>query len=135
MLLRTLLAVVVLLGTARASAARLTPIDADQFFVTPGERAVLRWQVEGALEGPVEATIRDYGDRSVATVPAKVTPEGTLELSVQLAAGFYELELPAAGQRFGVMSLARYEGRRDPFFSIDAAMSWLVRSDHRCART
>ncbi len=129
MLLRTLLAAALLLGAGVVDAATLTPIHAERFFVTPGEPAVLRWQVEGALEGPVEAIIRDYCDRPVAAVPAEVTPEGTLELSLQLPAGFYDIELPAVAQRFGVMSLAAYEGRRDPFFSIDAAMSWLVGSD------
>ena len=113
-----------------AAAATLKPVDVERFFVTPDQPAVLRWQVEsGPLAGPVEAIVRDYGDRTVATIPAKVTADGLVELTVKLPAGFYEIELPAVGQRFGLMSIAAFDGARDPFFSIDAAMSWLVRGD------
>jgi len=126
---RTLLIIVAVLSPYAAHAASLGPVDAARFFITPNEPAVLRWDVEGTLAGPVEATIRDYWDRPVASLPAKVTPEGALELTVELAPGFYEVELPATKQRFGVMSLSAYQGPEDPFFSIDAAMSWLVRED------
>jgi len=130
MLTRSLLTVVVLTWPCAAGAATLRPAAAETFFVTPDEPAVLRWHVEsGGLEAPVEGTVRDYWDTPIATTPAKITPDGHLELTVELAPGFYAVEFPATNQRFGVMSLAAYEGQKDPFFSIDAAMSWLVRGD------
>lgn len=115
-----------------AAAATLEPVDVERFFVTPDHPAVLQWHVEsGRLAGPIEAIARDYGDRAVATIPAKITADGLVELTVKLPVGFYEIELPAVGQRFGLVALAPVDGPRDPFFSIDAAMSWLVRGDDR----
>jgi hypothetical protein len=129
MLRQTLLLVALTACSNVAAAATLKPIDVAGFFVTPDQPAVLRWNVEGTLAGPVEAIVHDYADRPVATTPAKLAPDGAVELTVRLSPGFYEVELPAAGQRFGVMSIAAHEGKADPFFSIDAAMSWLVRGD------
>ena len=126
----TLLFLALVFSPYAASAATLEPVRPETFFIEPDEPAELRWRVEsGRLEGPVEAVVRDYQDRPVATLPAKVTLEGALELTVKLPVGFYEVDVAAAGQRFGVVSLPAYQGERDPFFSIDAAMSWLVRDD------
>ncbi|MFH1267378.1 MAG: hypothetical protein ABIK89_16765 [Planctomycetota bacterium] len=125
-----LLVLAVVISPCALHAATLRPAGAERFFVTPGEPAVLRWEVEsGTLDGPIQAVVHDYQDRPVATLPAKVTAEGLVELTVELAPGFYEVELPAAEQRFGVMAIAAHEGAKDPFFSIDAAMSWLVHGD------
>ncbi len=113
-----------------AGAATLTPVSVDPFFVTPNEPAVLRWTVDsGTLDGPVEATVRDYWGQPAASIPARLKPEKALELTVKLPPGYYDVELSGAEQRFGVVSLAAHQGRPDPFFSIDAAMSWLVRGD------
>jgi hypothetical protein len=127
---KTLLLLAMLAWPSVGNPATLRPVDPAQFFVTPNEPTVLRWTVQsGTLEQPVGATVRDYGGNTVATMPAKVTPADVLELEVKLAPGFYDLEVPATKQRFGVMSLKAYQGDPDPFFSMDAAMSWLVRSD------
>ena len=130
MLRNILLVAAVIVAPCGVSAATLKPVGVEGFFVEPDEPAKLRWHVEsGTLEGPLRVVVHDYQDRPVATVPARVTPEGDLEVTVKLPAGFYEVEIAAAGGRFGVVSLAAYEGARDPFFSIDAAMSWLVDDD------
>ena len=115
-----------------AAAASLKPVEVDRFFIAPNEPTVLRWKVEsGSIGEGVEYTIRDYCGAAVATGRAKVAPDdaGTLEATLKLAPGFYELEMPAGGQRFGVVAIAEYRGGADPFFSIDAAQSWLVPSD------
>ena len=52
-----------------------------------------------------------------------------MQLSLNLGPGFYEIEIPATEQRFGVISHLAFEGKRDLFFAIDSAMSWLVRDD------
>ncbi len=113
-----------------ATAAALRPVAVERFFVTPNERSVLRFRVESPeLAGPVEYTLRDYWDRPVGSGQAKLARAGAVEVSVSLSQGFYDLDLPATRQRFGVVSLPAYAGKRDPFFSIDSALSWLVRDD------
>ena len=37
-----------------------------------------------------------------------------------------EIELPASGQRFGVVCLPAWRDEPDRFFAIDGALSWLV---------
>lgn len=130
-MLRTTLSILTLILWPHAvSAATLIPIAPEGFFVEPDEPAELRWHVESPeLGGPSQVIVHDYRDRPVATVPARVTPEGDLEVTVELPAGFYEVEIASVEQRFGVVSLAAYEGAKDPFFSIDSAMSWLVHDD------
>ncbi|MHC4403209.1 MAG: hypothetical protein ACYTG0_26405 [Planctomycetota bacterium] len=113
-----------------AIAAALKPVAVERFFVTPDEPSTLRWTVDpaGSTE-PMNAAVRDYWGAPAASVPANVTSEGVLEATVRLPAGYYDVELPGSEQRFGVMSLRSYRGDKDPFFSIDAAMSWLVGRD------
>jgi len=128
MLKWTLLILVVCPAATRAAALR--PAGVTGFFVMPGEAATLRWQVaSGKLEAPVEYTIRDYWDKPVTTGRAKIGEKGAVEATVKLAQGFYDVEIPATKQRFGVVSLAASAGKADPFFCIDSAMSWLVRDD------
>lgn len=112
------------------SAATVQPINIEQFCVTPGQHATLTWRIEsGSLGETTEVVIRDYADRVVQSPSANVTGEGLLELPVQLGPGFYEIEFSATKQRFGVISHPAYGGKRDPFFAIDSAMSWLVHDD------
>lgn len=129
---RVLLSVAIVLVAcgSTGSAARFQPLSADGFFVTPGEPATLSWKVEnGKVEGPVEFTVRDYTDKAVASGEAKPDADGTLRADVKLAQGFYEIELRPTHERFGIVALKPAEGPADPFFAVDAAMSWLVRDD------
>lgn len=113
-----------------AQAAGLRPVEVGQFCIAPNQPTVLRWRPAGPPpEGPLEAAIRDYAGRIVSSTQARFSAEGFVELPVELAAGYYEIDFPAREQRFGVISLPAREGRRDPFFAIDSAMSWLVRDD------
>lgn len=129
--LRRMLPLVAQLACAQVvGAAALNPAGVDRLFVTPDEPSVLQWNVEsGELADPVPYTIRDYWGRPVAAGQAKLTTGNTVEAAVKLGQGFYDLELPATNQRFGVVSLPAYSGARDPFFAIDSALSWLVRDD------
>ena len=126
--LKQILPLVALLAWTRAvTAADLRPAGADGFFVTPNQPAVLRWSVEsGELVAPLDYTIRDYWGNPVASGQAKPSAAKTVEATVKLAQGFYDLELPATKQRFGLVSLPAHPPKRDPFFSIDSALSWLV---------
>jgi len=109
------------------AAAALRPANVEGFFVAPDEPARLRWRGEPA--GPVGYTIRDYWGKAVAAGRAKAAADGTVEVTVKLHQGFYDIELAAAKQRFGVVALPALRGEADPFFCIDAAMSWLVTAD------
>jgi len=126
--LRRLWPLVALLAWTRAvTAADLRPAGADGFFVAPNEPAVLRWSVEsGEVAAPLEYAIRDYWGNPVASGQARPATPKTVEATVKLAQGFYDLELPATKQRFGLVSLPAHPPKRDPFFSIDSALSWLV---------
>ena len=111
-------------------AAALNPAGVDRFFVTPGKPSILRWNVEsGEPAEAAEYTIRDYWGQPVAAGQAKPAAKNTMEATVKLGQGYYDLELPATNQRFGLVSLPAYSGERDPFFSIDSALSWLVLDD------
>jgi len=126
-------ALLIIAVTARpvvADAVELKPLGVDQFFVTPKEESVLRWRIKSGRVGePIEYTIRDYWGRPVASGSAKVVSGDVLEATVSLRQGFYDIELPALKQRFGVVSLPVHNGDPDPFFCIDSAMSWLVQDD------
>jgi hypothetical protein len=127
---RMLPLVALLAWTQMTRAAVLKPADVDGFFVTPAAPSVLRWNVEsGQLVAPVQYTIRDYWGSPVASGRATPAAGNTVEATVKLAQGFYELELPATKQQFGVVSLPAYSGGRDPLFCVDSALSWLVRDD------
>jgi hypothetical protein len=52
---------------------------------------------------------------------------GQWEIALRPEQGFFEIELPKSGQRFGVVSLPQWKGDPDPFFAIDGALSWLER--------
>lgn len=125
--LKRMLPLVALLAWSQAAgAAALKPVGVDAFFLTPDEPSVLRWTVEsGKLAGPLEYTIRDYWGNSVASGQVKLAAGNTVEATAKLRQGFYDLELPATRQRFGLVSLPEYSGEPDPFFAIDSALSWL----------
>ena len=112
------------------TAATLQPASLEQFCLTPGRRTVLRWHVEpDSIKAPVDVILRDYANRVVPLANAPALTENSLELTVELSPGFYEIELPATEQRFGLLCHPAFEGQRDAFFAIDSAMSWLVHDD------
>ena len=126
MLSRSLLCSALAVCCQSVVAATFTPIDVGAFFVIPDQTAVLRWRMEsGELGGPIEYVVRDYRDETVDSGRVKIAGDGTVELTVKLSQGFYDVELPVAKQRFGVISLPEFRGRKDPFFCIDSALSWL----------
>jgi hypothetical protein len=110
--------------------ATLRPAGVVPFFVTPGEPAQLQWKVEGGtLAEPLEYSLLDYSGKAVASGRAKRLDSGVVEVALQPQQGFFEIEFPATTQRFGVVALPACKEEADPFFSIDGALSWLVRDD------
>jgi len=110
--------------------ATLKPAGVGWFFVTPDERTQLQWKVEGGtLAKPLEYSLLDYSGKAVASGRAKLLDAAIVEVTLLPHQGFFEIEFPATKQRFGVVALPAWKGEADPFFSIDGALSWLVRDD------
>lgn len=124
------MAVLVAALAAHAGAAALKPLDVAGFFVEPGKEATLRWKADPArARGALEYTVRDYWGHAVSTGRTRAAGSGVIEAQVRLAQGYYDIELPAAKQQFGIVALPAARGEPDAFFCIDSAMSWLVRDD------
>lgn len=118
----------IIAGADTLAATTLQPASADSFFILPEKPTALSWIVTGdSPTGPLDYILRDYTGRQVDSGRATVSGE-RIEAAVELPAGYYELEFPAIQRSFGVVSIAPYDGQTDPFFAIDAAMAWLVRS-------
>ena len=108
----------------------LRPTTVGQFYVHPGVDAVLRWEVaSGTLADPVEVVVRDVAGKDVTTVRAKFVALRTIEATVRPTRGYFEVVVPASGQRFGLLALPAWNGPFDPFYAIDGGLSWLVRDD------
>ncbi|WP_337175588.1 hypothetical protein [Paludisphaera sp.] len=113
---------------ASSADAPLTPVSARAFHVLPDRPAVLEWRREGADASPLDYVARGYHGEEEARGKAQIRA-GVVRVERSFPRGYHEIEFPATSQRFGVLSLPRAEGPPDPFFAIDAAMSWLVDDD------
>lgn len=71
----------------------------------------------------VAYTLRDYVGREVAAGELPVIGGETIQLPLPAKPGFYEYVVPEFKLTAGVMVLPRFEGERDDFFAMDAAMS------------
>jgi len=118
-----------LLLAAAPDFGRLVPVDLTEFCIQPNQPAEIHWQAELSGDEELRATLRDYQGGKVAVVPLRRCGTDRAAAVLNCPPGFYELEL-AGEHRFGVICLPAAPGRRDPFFSIDAAMSWLVPPGH-----
>lgn len=112
-----------------AAGATLKPVAIESFFLTPQQRSAVEWRIEsGPLAAEPDYVVRDYTEKQISTGRAERVGADVLRTSLRLAAGFYEIEFPATGQRFGLVALPA-QASSDPFFCIDGALSWLVRDD------
>lgn len=125
-----IIAVVAVLLPADALAATLQPANVTQFFLAPDEATPLTWKVEAAEPGAVvRGLLRGYRDDAVEELQLKVGDDRTVRWAPRRTQGYYEIEFPESQQRFGLVVLPPQLDAPDPFFSIDAAMSWLVRDE------
>ncbi|WP_165064927.1 hypothetical protein [Paludisphaera rhizosphaerae] len=111
-----------------AEPTSLAPISARSFHVAPDQPARLDWKPIGDGEPSLEYLVRDYTGAEEARGKAAVV-DGVIRVERSFRQGYHEVEFPATSQRFGVLALPKAEGDPDPFFAMDAAMSWLVRDD------
>ena len=114
---------------ARLAAVELKPASVEQGFVEPGQAATFRFIAENGDLASAECCILDAWGNSVQSLQA--TYDGTTVTAAveKLPLGFWELEFPAAQQRFGIISMPPFRETPDSFFAIDAAFSWLVHDD------
>ena len=106
--------------------AGLVAVDPAMCFVDPGVPATLRWHA--AARGPdarVPYVIRDYAGVQVGAGAAALADDGSVDLQHSFARGYSEVVFPSAHQAFGVVALEAHQGPPDPFFGIDAGLSWL----------
>jgi hypothetical protein len=98
----------------------------------PGENVTLHLRLEsGAAADPIAYRIVDYSGKLSAQGELRRIDPGQWEIALRPEQGFFEIELPKGGQRFGVVSLPEWKGDPDPFFAIDGALSWLERDAAR----
>ena len=104
----------------------LIPVDHAMCFVEPDQEATLRWS--SAVRGPrdqVPYTIGDYAGKQLAAGQVTLAADGSVALIRAFPRGYYEIAFPEAGQTFGIVSLESQRGPVDPFFCMDAGLSWL----------
>lgn len=104
----------------------LTPVDISRFFASPDTTTVLSWSAPAVNAGAtIGYQITDYRGADVMSGTATVSASGRVELTFKQPRGYYDVAFPTTGQSFGVAVLPAYAGKRDPFFCIDAGLSWL----------
>ena len=124
-----LITLLILFGTTIAQAATLAPLDVSQFAVPPQTESTLQWKTSEPI--PTEKlafTIVDvYGNATSINGTAK-SDRDTVSVTITLPKGYWEIAFDVLNERFGIVSLPASE-KRDTFFAIDGALSWLVRRD------
>lgn len=108
--------------------SNLSPVSARAFHVAPDRPAVLEWRREAGAAGPLDYVVRGYRGEEEGRGKAEARA-GVIRVQRAFPQGYHEVEFLGSPRRFGVLSLPKVEGRPDPFFAMDAAMSWLVGDD------
>jgi len=108
------------------ASAGLEPADPGMCFVVPDKPALLRWHVNSIGSGnAVPYIITDYADRETGRGSAVLSDDHMVTLTRTFPRGYGALTFPAAHQTFGIVALEPQTGPADPFFCIDAGLSWL----------
>lgn len=117
-----------MLATTVLLALEAVPIDPAACIVQAEAPAVVRFRMQAGSEAAW--SLRDWDGRQLAAGTAMADGEGILGIPMQVPAGWHELSIGASA--FGILAQdAMPVGEPDPFFAIDAAMSWLVKDDAR----
>lgn len=132
-MLRSLAFPAVLTAAVSFVAAAPVPLRPETFFITPGQASTVAWttDVAGGTASPVPYTVLDYEGRKVASGVA--TPDagapGRLSVSVTLPRGYHEIRLGegASASSYGLVVQDAFAGPADPFFGVDAVITWLER--------
>jgi hypothetical protein len=80
------------------------------WFTMPGENVTLHLRLEsGAAADPIAYRIVDYSGKLSAQGELRRIDPGQWEIALRPEQGFFEIELPKGGQRFGVVSLPEWK--------------------------
>jgi hypothetical protein len=115
-------------GTAIAAPAtqpssKIEPAAIADFFVTPDHATKLVWKAPADLADR-HFQVTDYWGNLLQSGEAAVS-DGKLRAELNLPAGFYQVHFVAPAQDFGVVAVDKPAGPADPFFGMDAVLSWL----------
>ena len=108
------------------TASGLEPVDYAGCFVVPQEATALRWRASDP--GPkkeIPYVIHDYWGHRIAEGTVLKEQDGTFTLKRIFPRGYAEIVFPESGQTFGLVSLEPHVGPADPFFCMDASLTWL----------
>ena len=112
-------------------AETLFPINIRQMYVEPGKTATLHFIGSGNIPEQPKAELFDYNGQLIQTIQGKkITENGTYEFSFVPQRGFYELEIPGAKHRFGILALETLRKKPDPFFSMEPLLIHRQQPDH-----
>ncbi|MCL2701132.1 MAG: hypothetical protein FWE88_05505 [Phycisphaerae bacterium] len=110
--------------------AQLVPAAKTTGVIAPGRAATLEFRVtaESIKADDLAYVVSDYAGANVAEGKARRNEKDAniVTLSLTVGPGYYEISFPALKQTFGVISVEPLRGRKDPFFCIDAGLSWLA---------
>lgn len=119
-----------LLTTALCGAEKILPVSIRQMYAEPGKTANLRFTASGTLPDHLEGKLFDYNGKKIKDIRGARQPEsGIYEFSFVPQRGFYELEIPGAKHRFGVLALETFRKKPDLFFSMEPLLIHRRQSD------
>jgi len=104
----------------------LAPTVPDQYFVEPDRPTRLTWKVASRGREPkLPYEVVGYDGKVESVGEAAFSASGDVELVGSFARGFHEVRFPSANTAFGIVSLEPAGREKDPFFCMDAALTWL----------
>lgn len=116
---------VVLSGLSALAAGEAQPLLCDPIETVVAADAPVRIRLAAASAAEIAWTVADWSGAPGMSGHATAGGDGVAAVELRLPAGWHELI--ASGQRFGIIAADPAPGgRADPFFAVDAAMSWLV---------
>jgi hypothetical protein len=115
-------------GFAPQNAVTLQPARADALYsIPPNKPTTLVFRANGALHDGADVQYKISNYAGAPTKQGKVrAAQGKLELEVKLPEGYYELAFTGVDNVLGFTVAPTFAGVPDPFFGLDAGLSWLV---------
>ena len=125
----------ILTGFALTAKGAMIANRPESFFIQPGATTELSWTFDKPIEDgkTFDYLIRDFHEQKIQAGQVR-SAKNQIKVAVKLTKGYYEIVFPSDQQTFGLAVQPAYEKKVDPFFCIDAAMSWLVGADQKNTR-
>ena len=122
------------LTLAFPAGAQLVPGARTTGVMSPQKAATLEFRVaaNAPKTGELAYVVTDYAGAKISEGKAALAGQAdsetgqTVTLTLTLPAGYYDVTFPALKQTVGVICMNPLRGRKDPFFCLDAGLSWLA---------